>query len=195
MESFSRHTYLSFIVMASVFSFCNNSLLTSYSLLTSLHAISFWSFISFIYLFFLFFSFKYVLCSMYWLVNSIKSSMTKKKKNILPDTQNPWHFPSFRFPINELSSKKELVLQFVVSSSLVQVVFYVYFLLFVANLHFLVLYIKRISIFVFLPFLFLFFVFVFSFFRYFLFQFTIFFILFSFAVSSFSCIPFSFVSY
>ena len=115
---------------------------------------------------------------------------------------NPWHFPSFRFPINKLSLKNELVLQFVVFFSLVQVVFYVYFLFFVANLHFLVLYIKRISIFVFLPFL----CFPFSFISFFDLLFSLFF--FSFIVSSFFlysfalcftltffCFPFLFISF
>ena len=91
---------------------------------------------------------------------------------------NPWQFPSFRLCICKFSCKNEFYCNLLFSFSWVQVVCYVYLLFFVANFHFLVLCMKRISIFVFLHFSF--FVLCFP-----LFPFSIFFILFSFIVSRF----------
>ena len=97
------------------------------------------------------------------------------------------NFRHFDCPFVNLAVKMNFFCNLLFSFSWVQVVFYVYLLFFVANLQFLVLYIKRISIFVFLPF----FVFRFSFcvFLYFISLFSLFFFPFSFFI------PFSFVSF
>ena len=119
--------------------------------------------------------------------HGLKCNTNAKCNNNRRNVINPWQFPSFRLSICKFSCKNEFYCNLLFSFSWVQVVFYVYLLSFVANLHFLVLYIKRISIFVFLPF----FVFCFSFcvFLYFLSLFLYSFFLFRFFI------PFSFISF